>query len=132
MKKFYLLIALVVFSMGLRAQLTCPFAAFQYQFTSPVMHCVINVGGFAGQSNLYISLVAANAQFIPKYGTTNEFEIPVNPTTGSASFFYDCAGPGVLYVLVKRVVAGSTIETCQITNIIPGAPLPMKLTSFSG
>lgn len=133
MKKFYLLIALVVFSMGLRAQLTCPAVAFQYQFTSPVVHCVVNVSGFpVGQNDIVIQLVAASGQFIPKFGTTNQFEEPVNPASGSASFFYDCAGPGIHHILVKRVVGGSTIEQCQITNIIAPAPMPMKLTSFNG
>ena len=133
MKKFYLLIALAVFSMGLRAQLTCPGVAFSYQFTSPVVHCVVNVSGFpVGQTDIVIQLVTSSGQFIPKFGTTNQFEEPVNPASGSASFFYDCAGPGIHHILVKRVVGGSTIEQCQITNIIAPAPMPMKLTSFNG
>lgn len=135
MKKFYLLIALVVFSMGLRAQLTCPGVAFQYQFTSP-LHCAINVGGLAGQANLKMSLYNIGGQFIPKYGTTGsnstDFEVAVDPVSGTASFFYDCSGPGPVSVLIKRVVAGSPVEQCEITRIIPGASLPMKLTSFNG
>lgn len=131
MKKFYLLIALVVFSMGLRAQLTCPAVAFQYQFTTPTVHCVVNVGGLPTTGDVVISLVAANGQFIPYYGSTNQFEVAVS-NAGTASFFYDCAGPGPKSVLVKRVVANTTVEQCTISNIIQAAPMPMKLTSFNG
>lgn len=133
MKKFYLsIIALAGLTLGTKAQLTCPSVAFQYQFTSPTVYCAINVGGFSGQSNLLISLLTANGQLIPEYGTTNDYEVAVNPVSGTASFFYDCSGPGVKAILVKRVVAGVKIEDCQITNIIQAAPMPMKLTSFTG
>lgn len=132
MKKFYLLIALVVFSMGLRAQFTCPGFAFQYSLTSPTPHCVINVSGFPTGQAIVIQLVAASGAFIPVFNTTNDFEVDVNPASGSASFYYNCAGPGVHHILAKRLAANGTIEDCQITNIIPGAAMPMKLTSFNG
>lgn len=133
MKKFYLLIALVVFSMGLRAQLTCPTVAFQYSLSSPTPHCVINVSGFPTSGPaIVIELVAASGAFIPEFGTTNDFEVNVNPASGSASFYYDCAGPGVHHIVAKRLAANGTIEDCQITNIIAAGPLPMKLTSFNG
>jgi type IX secretion system substrate protein len=134
MKKFYLsIITLMGLTLGSKAQLTCPPVAFQYQFTAPTIHCVVNVGGFTvGQTDLVMQLVAANGAFIPEYGSTTDFEVPVNPASGSASFFFDCSGPGVHHILIKRVVAGVEVESCQITNIIAPAPMPMKLTSFTG
>ncbi|HEY8893283.1 MAG TPA: T9SS type A sorting domain-containing protein [Niastella sp.] len=132
MKKFYLLIALVVFSMGLRAQLTCPAFAFQYSLTSPTPHCVINVSGFPTGQAITIELVAASGALIPEFGSTNDFEVNVNPASGSASFYYDCAGPGVHHIVAKRLAANGTIEDCQVTRIIPGAAMPVKLTSFIG
>jgi nitrogen fixation protein FixH len=92
------------------------------------------VGGFpTGEPNIVISLVTAGGQFIPEFGKPGDFEVEVNTTTGSASFFFDCAGPGVQRVLAKRLSpSGTTFETCEITNIIVSAPMPMKLTSFNG
>lgn len=137
MKKFYLLLSLVVFSLGLKAQLTCPSIAFSYIFSAP-QHCVINVGHAAwiGQTDIKISLKTIGGTFIPEYGTdgspSDELEVAVNPATGSASFFYDCTGPAPAVVLVKRVVANTPVEFCEITNITAPAPMPMKVTSFNG
>lgn len=132
MKKFYLFSVLALFTLASQAQLTCPAVAFKYQFTTPTVHCVINVGGLPqNQTNLVVQLVTVNGQFIPEYGTTNDYELSVS-ASGSASFFYDCAGPGVHHVLIKRVVAGTAVEQCEVSTIIEAAPMPMKLTAFTG
>jgi hypothetical protein len=139
MKKIYLLMmALVAFAVTSNAQPTCPagYVAFKYLFSSPTPHCMIIVDGApTGQTGWVMELVNFSGQLIPQFGTTSSFDVPINTGTGSANFIYDCNAPGfieVQYVLLKHVVAGTPVSTCQISNIPAAGSLPIKLTSFSG
>lgn len=139
MKKIYLsFVALVAFAVMSMAQPTCPagYVAFKYTFSSPTPHCMIIVDGApTGQAGWVMELVNFSGQLIPQFGTTTEFDVPINTTTGSANFIYDCNAAGfieVQYVLLKHVVAGTPVSTCQISHIPAAGSLPIKLTSFSG
>lgn len=93
-------------------------------------------------NNWYISLIDFDGARIPLYGTGPGTANPVpiqylhiDPGTGSASFYYDCAtNPNFIepeFIEIAHFQENDTVTICT-KQIEQGAVTPVKLTSFTG